>query len=261
MNVKKRVWEIVDGTRPGDKLSRAFGVFIVTLIFLNVTAEIVGTMQVVHERFGTALYRFEVFSVTVFSLEYLARVWSCVTLKEYSKPITGRIRYMLKPMALVDLLAILPFYLSFGRFDLRFIRAFRLLRIFRLAKLGRYSSAIKLFGRVFKAKKEELVIAVMLTALLIIVASSVMYFAENEAQPQKFPDIPTTLYWSVTALTVGFEVYPVTPLGKLFASIIALLGIIMIALPTGVLGTGFMEEMKKSKDEKRVCPHCGEEIE
>ncbi|MEK6408428.1 MAG: ion transporter [Acidobacteriota bacterium] len=99
---------------------------------------------------------------------------------------------MAKPMTVIDLLAVLPFYLSFVHTDLRFLRALRLFRIFRIAKLGRYSTSVRLFGRVFKESKAELVITFVVMILLIIMSSSVMYFAENEAQPDKFPDIPST---------------------------------------------------------------------
>ena len=263
MNLKQRVWGFVDVAKPGDALGRAFDIFIISLILLNVVAVIIGTMKSVHERYATVLHWFEVFSVGVFSIEYLARVWSCVSLKDYSKPITGRMRFMLKPMSILDLFAILPFYFSFVDIDLLFIRAFRLFRIFRIAKLGRYTSSVRLFGRVFKNKKEELVLTMMVMVLLIVMASSLMYFAESEAQPEKFPDIPSTMWWSVMTLTtVGYgDVYPITALGKFLASLIAILGIGMFALPTGILGASFVEEIQKQKSKEIVCRHCGKEIE
>jgi voltage-gated potassium channel len=114
-----------------------------------------------------------------------------------------------------------------------------------------------------KDSKEELVITFIVMILLIIMASSFMYFAENEAQPDKFPDIPSTMWWSVTTLTtVGYgDVYPVTTLGKFFASLISIMGIGMFALPTGVLGANFVQEIQKQKSNQKVCPHCGKEIE
>jgi voltage-gated potassium channel len=262
MNLKQRVWGFVDVAKPGDGLGKAFDIFLISLIFLNVIAVIVGTMQPIQERYASVLHWFEVFSVAVFSVEYLARIWSCVTLKDYSKPITGRLRFMLKPMSLIDLLAILPFYLSFIEFDLLFIRALRLFRIFRIAKLVRYSSAVRLFGRVFTNKKEELVLTMMVMLVLIVIASSLMYFAENEAQPEKFTDIPSTMWWSVMTLTtVGYgDTYPITAFGKFLTSIISILGIGFFALPTGILGAGFVEEIQKQKAKKIICPHCGKEI-
>ena len=262
-DLKHRVWEILDIAEPGDIPSKIFDIFILSLIFLNVVAVILGTVKPIEERFERFFHWFEIFSVIVFSIEYLARVWSCVSRKEYSSPVAGRLRFVVKPMSLVDLFAVLPFYLAFVHTDLRFIRALRLFRIFRVAKLGRYSSSVRLFGRVFKNKKEELVITAMVMILLIVIASSFMYFAENEAQPDKFPDIPSTMWWSVVTLTtVGYgDVYPVTGLGKFFASIISILGIGMFALPTGILAVSFVEEIQKQKSKKVICPHCGREIE
>jgi voltage-gated potassium channel len=209
-------------------------------------------------------YGFEVFSVFIFTIEYLLRLWSCVTDKKYSKPILGRFRYSLTPMAVVDLFAILPFYLPFTGLDLRIIRVFRLLRIFRIAKAARYISSLKLLGRVFKSKKEELVITSIVMIILLIIASSLMYYFEYEVQPEKFADIPTTMWWAIATLTtVGYgDVYPITSEGKIIASIVAILGIGLFALPTGILGAGFVQEFQKSKahSEKLTCPHCGKEI-
>jgi len=254
---------MLEVAKPGDVPGRICNIFILTLIFLNVVAVVIGTVKLVEGRYETILYRFELFSVAVFSIEYLARVWSCVSREDYSKQITGRLRFMARPMTIIDLLAVLPFYLSFVHTDLRFLRALRLFRIFRVAKLGRYSTSLRLFGRVFKESKEELVITLVVMVLLIVMSSSFMYFAENEAQPDKFPDIPSTMWWSVVTLTtVGYgDVYPVTTLGKFFASLISIMGIGMFALPTGIIGANFVGQIQKQKPHKRVCPHCGKEIE
>lgn len=263
MRLRQRVWEILDVAKPGDLYSRVFNVFILILIFLNVLAVIIGTVKPIQERYELAFHWFEVFSITVFSIEYIVRVWSCVSRKEYSNPVVGRLRFMAKPMSIIDLFAVLPFYMAFVPFDLRFIRALRLFRLFRIAKLGRYSSSVRLFGRVFRNKKEELIITIMVMLLLVVLASSSMYYAENEAQPDKFPDIPATMWWSVVTLTtVGYgDIYPITPLGKFLGMIIAILGIGMFALPTGILGASFVEEIQKQKSKRAVCPHCGKEIE
>jgi len=249
-DLKLRVREILEVAQPGDVPSRIFDIFILALIFLNVVAVVIGSMRAIDERYGLLLHRFELFSVVAFSVEYVARVWSCVSHNEYSKPFTGRLRFMLRPMILIDLLAVLPFYLSFVHADLRFLRAIRLFRIFRVAKLGRYSTSVRLFGRVFKESKEELVITLAIMILLIIVSSSLLYFAENEAQPDKFPNIPSTMWWSVVTLTtVGYgDIYPITPLGKFFASLMAIMGIGMFALPTGILGANFVGQVQKKKD-------------
>lgn len=265
MDLKKRVWEILevessDGER--GKVYDAFDVFILGLIFLNVLAVILSTVKSIEARFQVIFYWFEVFSVATFTSEYLARLWACVSQSKYAHPVFGRLRFMARPIAIIDLLAILPFYLTFFTADMRFLRALRLFRIFRVAKLGRYSSSFRLFGRVFTSKREELLITVMVMLLLIVMSASLMYFAENEAQPDKFPDIPSTMWWAVVTLTtVGYgDVFPITPLGKGLAMVIAVLGVGMFALPAGILGAGFVEEIQKQKAKRTTCPHCGKEI-
>ena len=164
-------------------------------------------------------------------------------------------------MALIDLLAILPFFLTFISLDLRFIRTLRLFRLFRVFKFVRYSNSLRLFGKVIKHKKEELIVTATIMFVLVILTSSFIYLAEHEAQPDKFTDIPSSMWWAIVTLTtVGYgDVFPVTPLGKIFAAIIAILGIGMFALPTGILGASFVEEIDKMKaKEKASCPHCGE---
>lgn len=262
MNIRKRLWEIVEVAKPNDLTSTVFDGLILALIFLNIAAVILESVDVFAQSFHLAFEVFEIFSVVVFTLEYLARLWSCVENPRYKKPVQGRLRFILTPLALIDLIAVLPFYLSFLQFDLRVIRLLRLFRIFRLAKLTRYSSSVRLFGRIFKDKKEELLLTFMLMVGLIVLVSSLMYYAEHEAQPDKFPDIPSTMWWSVVTLTtVGYgDIYPITTLGKVFAGISAILGIGMFALPTGILGASFVEEIQKQKAGRKCCPHCGEEL-
>lgn len=261
-SVRKRVWEILEAADRRDKASRTFDVFILTLILLNVLAEILGTVQSIGNRYGTFFQWFEVFSVAVFTMEYAGRVWSSPEGRTMANPFSGRLRFMAKPMLIIDLLAFLPFYVSFIGADLRFLRAVRLFRIFRVAKLGRYSSSFRLLARVLKDRKEELAMTFLLLLILVTLSSSFMFFAEHGAQPDKFPDIPSAMWWSViTMTTVGYgDVYPVTFWGKFFAAVSAVFGIGMFALPTGIVGAGFVEEVQKSKAGRKQCPHCGKPL-
>jgi len=136
------------------------------------------------------------------------------------------------------------------------------MRIFRLFKLGRYSSAMKTMARVLRNKKEELGITIFIVLLLLIIASSLMYFVENPVQPEVFSSIPAAMWWGVETLTtVGYgDVIPQTALGKALGMVIAILGIGMFALPAGILGSGFFEEVQSKRRESEVCPHCGKEI-
>ncbi len=262
MKIRERTWQVLEATKSSDKVGRYFNYFIFCLISLNVVAVIIGTVDSIQSVLGGLLDTFEVFSVVIFSIEYLSRLWSCVSEKRYSKPILGRLRFFLRPMSVIDLLAILPFFLPFFVVDARAIRIFRLIRIIRVAKIGRYQRSLRLFTDVLYDKKEELVLCSTLLVMTLIFSSCVMYFCEGGAQPDKFSSIPQTLWWSVSTLTtVGYgDIYPVTNMGKLFGGIISILGICMFALPTGILGAGLMEQVQNKKTSRKRCPHCGEEI-
>ncbi|MFO1490684.1 MAG: ion transporter [Kiritimatiellia bacterium] len=259
MITRKRIWEVVELAAPHDRAGRRFGALMLLLIFLNVLAVVFGSVQSVYARWGGALDRFEVFSVAVFSLEYLLRLWACREDPRFAAPLTGRVRFILTPMAIVDAMAILPFFLPFLGFDLRSIRALRLLRLLRVAKIGHYYKTLGLIRSVVRAKREELILTSALMLILLVVSASILFACENAAQPEVFSSIPATMWWSVATLTtVGYgDMYPVTVAGKICAGIIAILGIGMFALPAGILGSGFVEAVQKSKPKHHTCPHCG----
>jgi voltage-gated potassium channel len=261
MRLRKRVYEILAIAQPDDTLSKAFDIFIVALIALNVVALILDSVSEIHAAMPHVFKIFEYISVFIFSIEYILRIWTCVENPIYTSPIKGRLRFSITPLAIIDLLAILPFYLPFTGLDLRFLRILRMMRIMRVAKLGRYSQSLQTLNRVITSKKEQLICILFILFLLLIISSSLLYYTENEVQPDKFSSIPASMWWAITTLTtVGYgDMCPVTGLGKFLASIIAVLGIGMFALPTGVIGAGFMEEI--SKNQKTItCPHCGKEI-
>jgi len=248
--IKERLYEILEIAAVGDIPSKLFDIFIMTLITLNVIAVILATV----ERFGFQYqyyFRiFEIFSVTIFTIEYLLRLWTCTINKNFRNSVTGRIKYTLTPFAIIDLLAILPFYLPMIiPLDLRFIRAVRLFRLFRLFKMSRYSKAVFTLKKVLKDKKEELILVIFVVLLLLIIFSSLMYFIEKEAQPEAFSNIPEAMWWGIITLTtVGYgDVYPITPLGKILGALIAFLGIGMFALPAGILSSGLAEAVQKKK--------------
>lgn len=166
---------------------------------------------------------------------------------------------MVSPMALIDFLAVAPFFApAVVALDLRSLRALRLLRIFRIVRIARYSAAMRSLGYVFLSKKEELVISVTTILILLLVASSLMYFAEGEAQPDQFSSIPGTMWWGVATLTtVGYgDVYPVTVVGRILSAVVAILGIGLFAIPAGIVASGFIELASRNESE-RSCPHCG----
>lgn len=264
--LKKKVYGIVEAVSHEDLESPEldlFDYFIIVLIILNIIAVILETVKSIYAKFPLLFNYFEYISIGVFTIEYLLRVWSCTINQKYNNPIWGRFKFISSPLALVDLFSFLPFYLPMLiPFDLRFIRAFRLLRIIRVFKIGRYSEAAKLFGRVLRSKKIELITALAIIFILLIISSSLLFYVEHDAQPDKFRNIPEAMWWGVVTLTtVGYgDIFPITPLGKILSSVISLLGIGLFALPTGLLSAGFIEEIKK-KETIRNCPHCGKKLD
>lgn len=258
MKYKKRIFEIIETAKSDDKASRIFDLFLVFLIITNILAVILATVGSIDASLRSFFWWFELVSVILFSIEYILRVWTADLKKRYSSPILGRIKYIFSPMAMIDLLAILPFYIPFLiPVDLRFLRALRLFRLLRLLKIGRYSKAMQIVGSILKRKRPELTITFVIIFVLLIITASLMYYVEHDAQPGKFSSIPETLWWSVCTLTtVGYgDIVPVTPFGKFCGGVIALLGIGTFALPAGILASGFDEEVKSRRESLR-CPYC-----
>ncbi len=261
MSSRARTWALLDTVRGGGRAAVALHGAIMALIVLNVIAVVLESIPRVAARWAGPLHVFEFFSVFLFIIEYLARAWACTAAPRYATP-WGRLRYLCSPMALVDLIAILPTLLLFLPFDLRVMRALRLVRLARLGKLGRYSEASSLLMRVLRTRREELLLSFSLLAILAVICASLMYYVEGAAQPEAFPHIPAALWWAfITITTVGYgDVYPVTALGRVLGGATALLGILMLALPTGVFGAAFIDEVNRQKRaaaQPRACPHCG----
>lgn len=245
-------------------------VFIAVLIFINVVAVILETVQEIHAALYPLFYAIEVFSISIFSVEYLLRLWAIVEEPKYRHPVWGRVRYFFSFFALIDLLAIVPFFLpQLISTDLLIVRALRLFRLIRVLKLGRYSHSFAMMGRVLQNKQEEMISSIFVLLVILVLSSSMMYFIEHEAQPKAFPNIPAALWWGVATLTtIGYgDIYPITALGKFFAAISAILSVGIVALPSGIIVTGFIEEMQNRNVKKSpqslppTCPHCGKILE
>ena len=261
--VKRRTYELLESNVGDTRLDRVVDRFIMALIVLNVGAVLVETVEEISAPLSHYFRAFEIFSVVVFTAEYLLRLWSCTSDPRYAGRLRGRLRYATSPMALVDLLAIMPFYLEFFAVDLRFVRSLRLFRLFRAFKLARYSASMRTLGNVLRSKREELLVTLFVVLIMLVFASSAMYYAEHDAQPDKFASIPGSMWWGVATLTtVGYgDVFPITPVGKVLGAMIAVLGVGLFALPTGILASGFAEEIQRTKKkEATICPHCGLDI-
>jgi len=246
---------------------------IMGIILVNVAAVVIGTVpadsggqSTLEEVYAGEMFLLELVSVVVFTAEYILRLWSITVEPRFSHPLWGRLRYACTPMAIIDLLAIAPFYVNlFGTFHTTkalVLRALRLPRIFRIFKLGHYSRAVRSLSRAIALKKAELLVTIFAVAILLLVASTVMYYAENEAQPRVFSSIPATMWWGIVTLTtVGYgDMTPVTALGKIAGAIVALFGIGLVALPAGILGSAFVQEIQHKQAEPARCPHCGKEF-
>ena len=184
----------------------------------------------------------------IFTIEYVLRIIS------FKRSYYGKsfIRYVLSFDLLIDFLALIPFYLTLLPIDLRYLRTFRLLRLARIFKLTRYNTAINTVKAVISSKKEILTISFVLIGLILYMVSAVMYYVENAAQPEVFSSIPKTMWWGVATLTtVGYgDIFPITPLGRMLGGVIAILGIGIFAIPTGIIASGFTEYVEKSDTEE-----------
>jgi voltage-gated potassium channel len=240
-------WQLWKVMEPGTGAwGHAVSAFLVCLILLNVGAEIVSTLPDLTDDYQRELHLFDSVAVLIFTLEYLVRLWVCVEdprERFHHHPILGRLRYMVTPKALIDLVAILPLFLGF----VLSVDTIRFLRLARLLKLLRYSAALDTLADVIKGERRVLISAGIVMLVLLVTLSSVMYYIERETQPEAFGSIPAAMWWGVVTLaTVGYgDVTPHTSLGKLMGGVSAVMGLCMFALPAGILASAFAQEMKK----------------
>lgn len=229
----KRIVEIND-----NKKSRYFAFFIQVLILLSVITFSVETIPNLRPQTKTILQIIEWFSVIVFSIEYVLRIYVAD-----SKP-----KFIFSFFGIIDFLAILPFYLSFG-VDLRSLRALRFLRLFRIFKLVRYNRAMNHFTTAIKSAKEEIFLFLFITLILIYFSAVGIYYFENKAQPEHFSSIFDSLWWAIITLTtVGYgDVYPITVGGKVFTFIILMIGLGIVAIPTGIISSALTKSVDKNQ--------------
>jgi len=227
------------------KMNR-FDIFIYALIIANIVAMVLESHQSIEKQFSRGFHYFELVSILIFSLEYLYRILTSFKEEKWK----GVKKYMFSFFGLIDLISILPFYLKqFLLLDGRFFRILRLFRLSRVFKLGRDSKSLKLFIKALTSVKNELKFTLFLSILTILFSASAIYFLENEAQPEVFSSITASLWWATVSLaTVGYgDIVPITVWGKVFASIISLVGIGVVAIPTGIISASFVEEIHSSR--------------
>lgn len=224
-----------------NKLSKSFAVFIQVLIVISVITFSIETLPNLKPQTKVILNSIEVFCVIVFTLEYLARIYVAD-----NKP-----KFIFSFFGLIDFFAILPFYLSFG-VDLRSLRVLRMFRLFRLLKLVRYNKAMRHFTKAMILAKEQIILFMGVTLVLIYFAAIGIYYFENEAQPEHFSSIFDSLWWSIVTLTtVGYgDVYPITVGGRVFTFIILLIGLGIVAIPTGIISSSLTKVVEPNSEEE-----------
>jgi len=253
---KARIYDILSIRDPDDAATMAVNYFLVVLIALNIVAFFFSTLQDVYAKYHFLFNAFEAITVAAFTVEYLLRLWTIDLGEKYKGPIKGRVRYAAtNPLAITDLLAILPFYVPFVLpFDLVFLRILRLFRLFRVFKLARYSNSLDILERVIYRQREYIILTLVVQFIFLLLAAGTMYTIEHEAQPMQFDNIYSALEWSIMLITgIGpGNVYPITPLGKFVGGVLAFLGFAIGALPVGVIVWGFENEMAHEKSEDRA---------
>lgn len=248
--LRQRTHAVLSGARAG-LAARTLNLALMLLILANVLAVVVGSVDDVQARWARPLALFELVSVALFTVEYIARVWACVESPLY-QGWRGRLRYMRTPLAIVDLVAVAPFYLGlWWEIDTRLLRIVRLMRLF---KLTRHSASMDLLLTVLRKEFGTVLSAMFIMVIIIVLAASGIYLIERDVQPESFGNIPQSMWWAaVTLTTVGYgDVVPVTVAGKLFGFLITVAGVGMVALPAGILASGFSLELHKRRESYRL---------
>lgn len=241
--MKNKIFNLIRDDDVNDLYSNIFDFTIIFLIVINLVIVILDTFSL-PAWYKTTSEVIEYVSITIFTLEYLARLWVADLTYKNLTPNQARTKHVFSFMAMVDLLAILPFYIPFIiPIDLRILRSIRMIRLMRLLKINRYTTAMKTIVNVFNNKKTQLLSSFVIVLILMLISSVLMYNLEHPAQPDVFQNAFSGLWWAVaTFTTVGYgDIFPITMGGRIMAGIIAVLGIGLVAIPTGIISAGFIE--------------------
>ena len=243
--IQKRTSQLLSKGNIADKPSQYVDMILFILIIFNIAAVCLESVKHIGDEYKLAFNAFEIFSVVIFSIEYLLRVWSAPARNDLgdSPNLIKRMKYIFSFTGLIDFLAIIPSILPyfFGGLDLRWLRVLRLLR---LLKISNYSSALEDFFSAIKADWRSFSAALYLMLIALFLSSALMYIAEHDSQPEKFSSIPETMWWGlITLTTVGYgDVSPVTPLGKIIGAFTAIMGVCTVALLTGIVASAFANQ-------------------
>ncbi len=249
---QKRIFEIIEKGQADDPASRYCDLFLFTLIVLNLVAVCLETIDSLYIRYQTVFFAIELVSVAIFSVEYILRIWSCAAGPDgkYKTTLSKRLGYIFSFTGIIDLLAILPSIipLLLGGVDLRWLR---ILRLMRLLKFSHYSSALEDLISAVRHESRSFVATLYLLVLALLISSALIYVAEHDVQPEHFGSIPQAMWWTIVTLTtVGYgDIVPLTVAGKLIATLTALMGVCVVALLTGIVATGFTNQVAMRRNQ------------
>ena len=245
-----RVYEVVEVRTGFDRAGRIYDSIYMFFIILNLAVSILYTYETYRTKYGSLLITVEQVTVASFCIDYLLRLWTAKYSYPELKPARAALKYMASFTGIVDMLSFLPYYLPFffpsGAVAFRMLR---IMRVFRLFRINSYYDSFRLISDVIRGKKQQLFSSVFIILILMLASSLCMYSLEHEAQPEIFENAFSGIWWAAsTLLTVGYgDIYPITPLGKLFGIFITFLGVGMVAIPTGIISAGFVDQYSRIK--------------
>lgn len=254
-SLRRRLFHILHKPTPDNLAARYANYVLAFLIIANCAAVALETIPELYASYATGFVILEAISTAIFTVEYVLRLWVCVEQQRLARPIAGRIRYMFQPLPLLDLIVITTYL---APVDLRFLRIFRMVRLLRVLRLGDYEASLEAVSTAIARRRSMLVVAVTMMMIAVYCSAAVLYQIEKQAQPDVFRSIPATLWWAVETLTtIGYgDMYPITPFGKFCASILAVFGVGVFALPTAILTAAILDATQHNP-EQHACPHCG----
>lgn len=249
-------YQTLNNPSPRSKSAKWINGFLAVIIIANCGSVAIETIPSIYHPKKTFFYWFELFSTLVYLVEYLLRLWSCTESKKFSNPLTGRLKWMLQPLSVLDLV-VLATYLA--PVDLRFIRVFRLGRLLRVFNSEKFDASLEAIASSIESRFYLLIASFTMMLVMAYVFAALIFIVENTVQPDKFANIPETIWWAVVTLTtVGYgDVTPITPIGKFLATFIMIIGIGIFALPTAIVTAAILEAGQR---QDQTCHHCGQKM-
>ncbi len=256
---RRRVFEIIEIGAPEDYVSRVYDLVNLLSIVINLTVSVMYTFEEFRTQYGPLLVTIEAVTVAFFAADYLLRLWTARYLRPKLPPGKALLKYIFSFNGIVDVLSFLPYYLPvFFPTGAVAFRMFRVMRFFRLFRINAYYDSLNVITEVIASKSQQLLSSVFIILVLMLASSLCMYSLEHDAQPEVFTNAFSGIWWSVsTLLTVGYgDIYPITAVGKVFGIFITFLGVGMVAIPTGIISAGFVDQYSRIK---RISEYANEE--